>query len=218
MTTLKIQNIVCLHCQNKMYTIGVMSFINRNSEVFSDGKIISDSPRPKEQNILICSNCYEAFWKEDAIFEDENTENQLDNLPEANSINDLFPRFEPDYKLKITNYYNELLLNGFAKTKKKEVFLRLELWRSLNDFVRYKNEPMPSQFKTLFNSNLKRLLEVYKPLREEEKLLQIEMYRELGEFKKAFQLIELINWSEDNLAVQLIENAVKINQSSVFKL
>ncbi|MFK5981855.1 MAG: hypothetical protein QM499_02990 [Flavobacteriaceae bacterium] len=218
MTTLKIQNIVCPHCQNKMYTIGVMSFIIRNSEVFSDGKIISDPPRPKEQNILICSNCYEAFWKEDAISEDENSETQLGNLPEANGVNDLFPRFESDYKIKITNYYNELLLNGFAKTEKKEVYLRLELWRSLNDFVRYNNESIPSQFKVLFNSNLKRLLEVYKPLREEEKLLQIEMYRELGEFNKAFQFIELISRSEDNQAFLLIKNAVEKNNATVFKL
>ena len=218
MTTLKIQNIVCPHCQNKMYTIGVMSFMIRSSEVFSDGKVISNPPRPKEQNILICSNCYEAFWKDDAIIEDENSEALLDNLPEANSIYDLFPRFESDYKLKIINYYNELLLKDFAKTKKRQIFLRVELWRFLNDFVRYENESIPSQFKALFNSNLKQLIAVYKPKSEEEELLKVEMYRELGEFKKAFQFIELINWSKDNQAFLLIKNAIEKNNATVLKL
>ena len=108
MTTLRIQNIVCPHCNNKMYTIGVMSYTLRNSEVFSDGKVISNPPRPNEQNILICSKCYKAFWKDDALFDDEKSGELLDELPEANSINDLFSGFEPDHKLKLANYFNEL--------------------------------------------------------------------------------------------------------------
>ena len=218
MTTLRIQNIVCPHCQNKMYTIGVMSYTLRNSEVFSDGKVISNPPKPSEQNILICSKCYKAFWKDDALFDDEKSEELLDELPEANSITDLFPGFEPDHKLKLANYFNELLDKGFANTVEREVFLRLELWRTLNDIVRYQKDSMSGQTKDLFNGNLTSLLTIFIPKSEEEELLFVEMHRELGEFDEASDLLKKINGTDNNSAFLQIENAVITKKATVFKL
>jgi len=218
MTTLRIQNIGCPRCKNKMYTIGVMSYTLRNSEVFSDGKVISNPPRPSEQNILICSKCYKAFWKNDALFDNEKPEELADELPEANSITDLFPGFKPDHKIKLANYYNELLDTGFANTEEREVFLRLELWRTLNDIVRYQKESMPEEIKGLFNSNLIQLIEVYTPNSEEEQLLLVEMYRELGEFEKASALLKNINCTNNTVTFQQIEHAINTKKSTVFKI
>ena len=218
MTTLKIQNIVCPHCQNKMYTIGVMSFIIRNSEVFSDGKVISNPSRPSEQNILICSKCYEAFWKDDAQIDNETPDYLLDNLPEANSVMDLFPGFEPNNKLKLATYFNELLNKGFATTKEREVYLRLELWRTLNDTVRYQKKPTTYKIKDLFTTNLTTLLTIFKPKGDDELLLVVEMNRELGEFEKAFELLKKINRTNDSINCKQIENAIKNNKSTVFKI
>ena len=218
MTTLRIQNIVCPHCNNKMYTIGVMSYTLRNSKVFSDGKIISDHPRPIEQNILICSECYDSFWKEDALFDDEKLEELLDDLPEANNVTDLFPRFDSNSKLKIIDYYSKLLNKGFANSEEREIFLRLSLLRALNDTVRYKNEKISEDLIDIFKSNLLRTIEIYKPWIEEEHLLLIEMYRELGRFEKAKELLKKINWSDDNFSFLQIENAIINKKSTVIKL
>jgi len=201
-----------------MYTIGVMSYTLRNSEVFSDGKVISNPPKPSEQNILICSKCYKAFWKDDALFDDEKSEELLDELPEANSITDLFPGFEPDHKLKLANYFNELLDKGFANTVEREVFLRLELWRTLNDIVRYQKDSMSGQTKDLFNGNLTSLLTIFIPKSEEEELLFVEMHRELGEFDEASDLLKKINGTDNNSAFLQIENAVITKKATVFKL
>jgi len=218
MTTLRIQNIACPHCNNKMYIIGVMSYTLRNSEVFSDGKVISNPPRPSEQNILICSECYKAFWKNDAQIDNEKSEELLDELPEANSIIDLFPGFEPDHKLKLANYINELLDKGFANTVEREVFLRLELWRTLNDIIRYQKDSMSPQSKNLFNNNLTSLITIYSPKSEEEQLLLVEMHREFGQFDKASELLKKTIWSEDNFAFLQIKNAVKNKNSTLIKL
>ncbi len=218
MTTLRTQVLACPHCQNKMYTIGVMSYTIRNSEVFSDGKVISNPPRPIEQNILICSECYEPFWKDDAQIDNENPEYLLDNLPEANSITDLFPGFDSDHKLKLITYYNELLEKGFATTEERELFLRIELWRTLNDNVRYNNKQIPNNLKDVFESNLTRLTEIYNPKSKEELLLLAEMHRELGGFQKASELLNKINWAEDNVAFLQIEKAVKSKNITVLKL
>lgn len=218
MTTLRIQHIICPHCENKMYTIGVMSYTIRNSEVFSDGKVICNPPRPSEKNILICSECYEAFWKDDAQIDNEKPEYLLDNLPEANSINDLFPGFDSDHKLKRITYFFELLKKGFANTEKREVFLRIELWQSINDTVRYKKELIQNNLIDIFKNNLLRLVEIYKPRVENEKLLLVEMHRELGQFDKASELLKKTIWAIDNFAFLQIKYAIQNKKTTVIKL
>ncbi len=217
MTTLRIQKITCPHCQKKMHTIGVMSYTIRNSEIFSDGKITNNHLSPAIQNILICYYCYKAFWKNNVVVDDK-TDNLSDNLPNASSPRYLFPGLKPENCIKLANYYFELLNKGFANTKKRTIFLRLELWRTLNDIVRYKQKPMPEDLLVLFKNNLLELLKIFNPKNEEEQLLLVEMYRELEYFEKAKQLLKENNWTENNLSFQQIKNAVNNNKSIVFKL
>ena len=80
MTTLRNQNLVCPHCQNRMYVIEVMSFIVRNSECFSDGKIINSPSRNINPNILICNICYKTFWKNDALSDEVNYDDFSEEL------------------------------------------------------------------------------------------------------------------------------------------
>jgi len=201
-----------------MYTIGVMSYTLRNSEVFSDGKIICNPPRPNEQYILICSECYESFWKEDALFDDEKSEQLLDDFPEANCVTDLFPGYDANSKTKIIDYYSKLLNKDFANSEEREIFLRLALWRALNDTIRYKNETIPEVLIDIFKNNLLKIIEIYKPRIEEEYLLLIEMYRELGRFEKSKELLNKVNWTDDNFSFLQIENAVNNKKSIVIKL
>lgn len=217
MTTLRTQILACPHCQERMYTIGVMSYTIMNSEVYSDGKVVSNPPIPAEKNILICNTCNKAFWKDDALLDDDNSEN-INELSEANTPSDLFPYFEPDYELKHINYYSDLLESGFANTKIREVYLRNKLWWLLNDTIRYKNKSKIKDSKNIFDNNLKRLIEIFEPKNEEEELLLIEMYRELGEFDKASYLLKSLKGINNNGAFIQIQKAVNKKKSSLFKL
>jgi len=217
MTTLRTQLLTCPHCQNKMYSIGVMSYTIRNSEVFSDGKISSNPPRPLEHNILICNACYKAFWKEDALINDDNTED-INELHEANNPSDLFPGFNAEEKLKRIHYYSELLEAKFANTKEREVYLRIELWRLLNDEARYTQKEITKSVKRLFDENLKGLIDIFNPKNDDEQLLVAEMYRELGEFDEALLILKHLKGGGNNQACLQIEEAVILKNSIVFKI
>lgn len=217
MTTLKIQNIACPHCRNKMYTIGVMSFITRNSEVFSDGKTERNPPTPNTNAILICSDCYKAFWKEDVIIENENYDDN-EELPEAGTITDLFPRFEAHFKLKNAKYYLKLLENGFAKTTERKQYLRLKMWRTLNDIIRYNYASFSEEENAIFNENIIRLLEIFTPKNEEEKLLKVEMLREIGEFEKALLFRDTFKVQDNKIVYRQIMNRLYKNEAKVFEI
>ncbi len=83
--------------------------------------------------------------------------------------------------------------------------LRIELWRTLNDRIRYNKESNIKNESNLFKSNLTRLIEIFKP-EIEEQLLLVEMHRELGEFDKALLLLESIK--NKSLVYQQIAEAV----------
>ena len=218
MTTLRNQNLVCPHCQNRMYVIEVMSFIVKNSESFSDGKIINFPSRIKNPNILICNICYKTFWKNDALSDKVNYDDFSEELLGANTIIDLFPRFEKDSKVKIVKYYSNLLNEGFANTAEREIYIRIEIWRTLNDMIRFDENLKMEVNDSLFNKNLKKLIEIFEPINEEQQLLVVEMFRELGAFKKASFLLESMKDIKQSSAFIQIENAIKCKQSKVFKI
>lgn len=218
MTTLRNQNLVCPHCQNKMYVIEVMSFIVKKSESFSDGKIINSPSRNVNPNILICNICYQTFWKNEALSDEVNYDDFSEELLGANTIIDLFPRFEKDSKVKIVKYYSNLLNEGFANTAEREIYIRIEIWRTLNDMIRFDENLKMEVNDSLFNKNLKKLIEIFEPINDEQQLLVAEMYRELGAFKKASNLLESMKGINQSSAFIQIEKAIKCKQSKVFKI
>lgn len=218
MTTLRNQNLVCPHCQNKMYVIEVMSFTVKTSESFSDGRIINLPSRIISPNILLCNICYNAFWKNDALCNETNYDDFSEELLGANTINDLFPKFHKDSKFKEVKYYLKLLKEGFANSDEREIYIRLEIWRALNDKIRYDENLEIEINDSLFNANLKKLIKIFKMISDEQKLLVVEMYRELGEFKKANILLESIIGINQTSVFKKIKDAIRCKQSKVFKI
>jgi hypothetical protein len=195
------------------------------------------------KSILICSKCNKPFWRDDAAEEDGNISDPDPDLPQAKDVFDIIPPFESDRNFKFAQYYSGLLERGFADTIDREIYLRIELWQTLNN--KYRNIRKSStvdllkrkiidffgkvisgkkeihkndETKDLFNSNLKKLITIYKPENDNEQLLLAEMYRELGEFDRALYILNKIRQPESKEFYDKILKAVKRKRSDVFKL
>jgi len=230
MTTFITNTLICPHCKNRMYSFEITSYFINKSEVFSDGKVDSDSPIPSDYKILICSTCNKPFWKEEALLADQKIDDSTTDLLEANNIPNLFPGFEEDHLQKHTIFYTDLLDMDFADTEEKETYIRIKIWHLLNDRIRYqtssvfsnlfeyhKKQTDSAKIKDLFKNNLLRLAKIYKPNTDESQLLMAEMYRELGDFENASYLLDSMD-TKNNSAYQQIYEASKRNKIKVFKL
>ena len=243
MTTFRSRILQCPHCDNKMYTYELTSYFVHSSVVFCDGKVDSIPSRSLDRRILICNECNKAMWSEDALLEGENRNISHDGLAEAQNIHDLLFTFNDDFPFKLAEYYNTLLESGFTNTVEREVYLRVELWRLLNNKERYKptstiHDLVMGSFKEvrnklmsekesasdnnsstdLYKDNLTKLINIFDPINGEQELLLAEMYRELGDFSKAMVLLNDIKCDENKLALKRILAATKRKQSKVIKI
>lgn len=239
MTTFSTRILQCPICENKMYTYQLNSYTLHNATVYSDGKTVCNPPSMFDKIILICTDCRKTFWRDDAIIEDKNHDISHNDLPNAMDVHDLLFTFDSDFPLKLAEYYSGLLENGFANTKDREIFLRTELWRLLNNSKRNKSSNIFSYVKKgdikelissirditksdnsnkLFNDNLKKLISIYNYKDDDELLLLAEMYRELGNHSKASLLLEKIKNINNNGAYKKIQKANNRKNTKVFKL
>jgi len=212
-----------------------------SSTVYSDGKTDCDPPLTPDKNFLICPGCNKAFWKDDAITNDDESEIPENELPQALDINDLYLVFETDYQNNVTTYYLDLLERGFANTSEREQSLRIELWHILNNANRnesnnffdnlkskvssgFQKHDLPtgngknekSNINSIFKKNLERLISIFNPENDDELLLFAEMHREIREYTKALEVLSEINEVPNNTALKEIRRATKARNSKVF--
>jgi hypothetical protein len=212
-----------------MYNFETTSYYVNKSEVFSDGKTENDPPTPEDPKILICSACNKPFWKEEAVLSDQEIDDSTTDLPEANSIYDLFPGFKEDHLQKHIQFYIDLLEKDFANTEEKEIYIRIKIWHLLNDRIRYhtsavfgslfrdhKKQTDPDNTNNHFKNNLLRLTEIFKPDTYESQLLLAEMYREFEDYSKALLVIHDLKNPVDSRAYNQIYNAIKRKNKDVF--
>ncbi len=243
MTTMHSTVIICPNCQNEMYSFELTSYYVHSSIVYSDGETICNPPIMFNELILICSECNKPFWKDDAVQEDGNISKPDPGLPEAKDIIDLIPPFDSDRNFKLAQYYSGLLENGFANTIDREIYLRIELWHTLNNYDRNRQEGNTADLikekiislfgkaisgqkgihksdkaSSLFKSNLKKLIIIYKPENDNEHLLLAEMHRELGEYNKALSVLSEIKCYDNKNVYKKIVKAAKRKRSKVFRV
>ena len=237
MTTFRTRFIQCPACNEKMYIIELTSFIVLNSIVYSDGKCENNTPSSQDSEILICNACYKPMWKNDVILDEEYDENN--NYPEVKDVYDLPIRFEADFSYKLSTYYDELLVVGFANTPEKEIYLRIRIWQLLNNSVRNKSKnkvvnTIRSSFSAIadstisskedkpeddfFSSNLKKLISIYKPNTDEQQLLLAEMYREIGNYKESQIQLDKVKNIRNSKAFSQISKQNYNNKSKVIKI
>ncbi len=243
MTTFITQNFTCQHCNHNMYTYELGSYHVYDSEAYSDGYVDYDPPISFNSHILICSNCMLPLWRSELV-DDEVDYNSTDSEREQSmDVYDLPLSKKLNFSNNIANYYLGIIKDGFADSIDKEILLRIEIWHLLNNNYRFgspsvfsyilqgkfkialrlfkegnRNSEEDNLNKKLFTTNLKRLIEIYKPENDEEELFLAEMNRECGNFKRAKSILKKISNFEQNKSYRIIKKAIKLRKSRVIKL
>ncbi|NQU31762.1 MAG: hypothetical protein HQ521_00870 [Bacteroidetes bacterium] len=242
MTTFRTQILTCNHCEHRMFTYELGSYHVHSSEVYTDGYIDYNPPISFNPHVLICSNCLMPMWREDVKFEDMDNNISEDELDQSKDVFDL-ELSKLNYDYNIAKYYSELIKDGFANTVSREITLRMEIWHLLNNNYRFAHPNILTlvihgNFKRavhlyknlnqnkledrltadLFKKNIIRLIDIFKPEDEEEKLLLAEMYRENRNYQKSRVLLKEIKHLTKTRAYRVINSAAKRRKSRVIKV
>lgn len=194
MTLIDSTILTCPHCGKYVRTLEILSYHVFETVLFSDGKADTTPILPNVSRILICPECNEVFWKDDAE-QVADSNNEMDKLKSVSVPGDLFAVRNSEDLLGQARYYFNLIKENFANNNERETYLRILLWHELNDIVRY-NIPVKltvlEERELILRENLLNLIKTFDPTYEEEKLLLAEMYRELGEFEFSQKILEAI--------------------------
>ncbi len=229
--------IECPHCGKWHVHTELLSYtVLGNPNAWSDGKFARDEiVDDASLQFSKCNKCTKFFWFEDCTqVNPSEIDSFLESATKTDTNNQLIDRFlsanpdystnnnlqdlnypPPDYSLNYAEYFIPDLLNLLKNTEElstqRELYLRMQLWQYINDFVRntpkgfmqiFKskhdkegyNEKMYKSYKETRLENLNRLLEllqkVEEPDYEDAEIKLIEIERELGNFEKAKLLIE----------------------------
>ncbi len=197
--------IECPHCSVEALKSGFASGNTFGAIFWSDGKM--EAPMlPEFPEVVKCSFCKNFYW--------------VDSAKELGTI---------DFDSKLTpglsyidfldlDEYIELLESGKIKGKRKERYVRTQLWWAFNDMIRYKEATLLPEYISLFNENLALLRSLLNMEKDEDRLMTSEIYRESGEFEAAIDILE-DDWPKDlkRLAGQILNKATEKNKV-VFRL
>jgi hypothetical protein len=190
-------------------------FIYR-STVYSDGKIEHEGSLLEDKTIVVCPHCERGFWRDDAKEQEIEYQDDQPELPFSKSVWDLEMARSEDFRKGMVCYYKQLLETGFANTNQREIYLRITLWRAINDIIRYQRpffksidsyvvkKPflfIRSRFSTCRTyryfkrdqfENLLRLTKIFSPVTDDDQLMLAEIYREMGNRSKALEILNSI--------------------------
>lgn len=186
--------LTCPNCAKYVRTLEILSYHIFESVLFSDGKADTIPIIPNISRILICPECDNEFWKDDAE-QVVDAKIEIDNIRSVLTPGELFAVRNSEDLLGHARYYYKLLKEKFFNNNEREIYLRILFWHELNDIVRY-NIPVKLKIleerELLLRDNLLHLIKIFNPSYEEEKLLLAEMYRELGDYDFAKRILEAI--------------------------
>lgn len=239
MTTFETQIFNCEKCKERLYYYDLSSYFITDSESYSDGYINSNPTLPSFNQIVICPNCQHVKWKDDIKTEEGyDTEDCIQCV----DIGDIKRTFETNPNLELAKYYLYLINTGFTNSPDREITIRIEIWRTLNNSIRYsatkntqgresrlikvtsllkhgKNaQKLSKEEERIFIPNLEKLITLFKPEYYEQELLLAEMYRELRKFDNAMIVMENISQSGRDSIYDQIWAAVRNKNEKVFKL
>lgn len=226
-----------------MYEYELMSYTVHQAIYFSDGKTESHTFFSPGHRIGICSDCNSRFWKEDARSDLDAYDEKYADLPEVKDLFDLNSMLNEQFQLEIIRFFQKLLEEGFANTRERTLYLREQLWWSINDLVRNSFRPTQllkfkvtslkrlrillksrkinrkqfNSFKALFNNNLDKLAELLVKVDDSDLLFLAEVYRELGKFDKAKSTLSSVP-EKSGKAFKQIKRATFWRKRIVFKI
>ncbi len=219
----------------------LMSYHVHRSTLFSDGKVEHDASFLEDKSMLVCPHCREVFWRDDAIEKEIHYEEDQEELPFSMSVLDLELTRRENYPEGLIGFYKELLSRGFANNEQRELYLRILLWRTINDLIRFQkplwktidwevlqrplffiksrwqSNQRFSQHADLFHKNLSRLVTLFQPVEQNDLLLKAEMYREMGNRKQALNILNSLKSNPGNHIRKIRQSTLRFKKR-VFQL
>jgi len=241
LTTFNAIQLTCPLCKKAMGHYELMSYHIHSSTVFSDGKVEHNASFLEDKSILVCPHCHEVFWRDDALEKEIHYEEDQEELPFSMSVLDLELARQANFPEGLIGFYNQQLINGFANNDHRELYLRMLLWRTINDLIRHQKPLWKSigrdvlqrpfffiknrwqsnrtfhQYADLHHENLTRLATLFQPIEQNDLLLKAEMYREMGNRKQALKLLNSLK-SNNGRHIQKILKATLFYRRRVFLL
>jgi len=162
----------CPKCSEAFIHYAVLSGNTFGGHYWSDSKI--DAPMlPDEPRIACCSSCKSYFWMEESPSIDGR------NLLK---VKELSPLFFQDYLA---------ILTVFKLKPDEEFYVRLQMWWSYNDYVRYNNmDKITENMVEANNENMLVLLNLLDPDYDREVMMAAEIHRQLGDFEQSRILLD----------------------------
>ena len=113
--------------------------------------------------------------------------------------------------------YQEAIDLEIYKNKEEEIFLRIKLWHSFNDRIRYLSKTKdPAIFynelyknendQVLFETNCHKLIEILNKNDENDLLLLAELYRNIGNFDECISILQTVSNPKYQKAADFIKN------------
>jgi len=217
------------------------SYHIHRSTVYSDGKVEHDASFLEDKSLLVCPHCDEVFWRDDAMEKEIHYEEDQEELPFSKSVFDLELAKQENYPEGLVILYNDLLISGMANNEHRELYLRMLLWRTINDLIRHQKPLWKSidldvlhrpffflksrwqsnrsfhKYASIHLHNLSRLVALFQPVEQNDLLLKAEMYREMGNRKQALKLLNSLQ-TNNGKHIQKIRKATLFYRRHVFLL
>jgi hypothetical protein len=194
-----------------LLTVGSLTSGNTfGSVLFSDGKEVAPM-LPDFPNLTKCNQCNTILW--------------LSEMKEIATCDIWEEEFKPEWEnadradfLDIADLFRALELDSVKKSKKKEVYVRRQIWWTFNDRVRENKEIFShEQDEVLWKQNCQRLIKLFNTADINQKIMTAELYRNLGEFDVCMELINSLNKKFD-WVVKKFRNACKNKNRFLIKL
>ena len=205
----------CPYCSQLYKNRIIASYNTLNSRYYSDGYIEGDFI-PKMPSIIKCinSSCGIFFKIEEGKFVAEVGVEDFDNPKWNNAY------YLAGYKISPIDL-EEALSTDFCKDAETEKAIRVLLLRKYNDNIRYdKKQNFTPTVKSMFLTNIDRLIKLTKPEITAEKLFFAELYREKGDFASCERILKSLKTEKDNekRIKEKIFSQAKVKDDKVFNI
>jgi hypothetical protein len=173
------------------------------AQLWSDCKNIAPM-MPDFPKLTVCKKCDQFFWVKDA--------KEVETVTDRNDLREKWRDLSFVEFPTFFQYFKAL------KLIPDELFIRVNIWRSFNDFFRDKKEDqITSEMKQMNTENLIALLIMLDDTDNNELLMKVEVFRNLGEFEVSKELLNRmedpnLDWVKNKLLGEINRKNKKVIQ------
>lgn len=192
----------CSHCKKPFTQWSLTSGNTFGAVHWSDGKMDADM-MPIYPEIVRCPECAELLWIEDTEIVGSCDFFEGENLHEDSPLKDA----KSAQKLDMLGF-QEAIESEAGSTVEREKYLRIQLWWSMNDLIRYeeKDEKQFFGIADMFKQNGLRLSLLLEQ-DDDELIMKAELAREIGDFEGCLSILGKVSAELEDVCVQITQLA-----------